>query len=177
MISAIITTLNDQRRLGATLAALAPAAVDCLVREVIVADGGSTDATLELADEAGARVLAGRRDRVLAEACAVARQPWLLVLPAGARLQVGWEAVVRGHIRRHPAAAGWFKLSLAEAGIGARVEEAWADIAARCLGRLRPEQGLLIGTRQWASPQGRPYPLAARILIGGGESDGLADFA
>ena len=169
MITAIVTTLNDAPRLGATLAALAPAAIDALVREVIIADGGSTDATLDLAEEAGARTVCGRRNLVLAEACASARQPWLLILPAGARLEIGWEASVRGHMRRHPAAGGWFRLSLAQPGVSARLEELWVNTAARWLGRIRPEQGLLIASRQWDKPRGPSYPLSARILIGGGE--------
>ena len=45
MISAILATRNDARRLGETLAALVPAAVDGLVRQVIIADAGSTDRT------------------------------------------------------------------------------------------------------------------------------------
>ena len=50
MISAIVSTLNDERRLGATLSSLVPAAMDAFVREVIVADQGSIDQTLEIAE-------------------------------------------------------------------------------------------------------------------------------
>ena len=57
MISAVIVTLNDEARLKATLAALTAPAIDGFVREVIVADAGSTDATLAIADEAGARIV------------------------------------------------------------------------------------------------------------------------
>jgi len=167
VISAIITTRNDAPRLTATLATLASAAIDGLVRELIVADSGSTDQTLELAEEAGARVVAGIGDRALEEACQSARQAWLLILPAGARLQIGWEAAVRGHMRRHPAAGGWFRLSRAEPGLGARLDELWAEGAAQWLGRLRAEQGLLIAARRWDGPKVRAYPLEARILIGG----------
>ena len=53
MISVIIPTLNAQPGLAATLTALVPATVDGLVREVIVVDGGSTDRTAAIADEAG----------------------------------------------------------------------------------------------------------------------------
>jgi len=166
MITAIITTLNDEARLAATLSALAPAAIDSFVREVIVADGGSSDGTLALAEESGARIVAGRRDKVVAEASALARQPWLLILPAGARLQLGWEAAVRGHIRRHPAAGGWFRLNVAEPGVGARLDEVMADLSARWLGRLRPEQGLLISARQFGASRTPSYRLGARILIG-----------
>lgn len=169
MISAIVTTLNDAPRLGATLSALAPAAVDGLVRELIVADGGSSDATLDMAEEAGARIITGRRDRVLGEARAAARQPWLLILPAGARLQVGWEAAVLGHMRRKTKARGWFRLSLADEGLAARADELWAHALAR-LGHIRPEQGLLV-PNTLPKPQALPArPVRARILVGAGEA-------
>lgn len=111
MITAVIATLNDERRLGLTLAALVPAAVEGLVRELIVADGGSSDATLEIADDAGAAMVADG----LAEACHRAKEPWLLVLDPGARLTPGWEAVAHAHMQASPQragriepAAGWF---------------------------------------------------------------------
>ena len=105
MISAVIATLNDERRLGETLAALVPAAMDGFVREVVIADGGSTDATLTVADDAGARIMPGA---ALADACASALGPWLLILSVGARLHAGWELAADAHIRRRPEDAGWF---------------------------------------------------------------------
>src|SRR5581483_8374368 len=107
MISAVMITLNGEQRLAATLASLAPAAIDGFVREVIVADRGSTDATLAVAEDAGARIVtvaAGRPG--LASACEAARQPWLLILAVGSRLQLGWEEHAHRHVREHPRAAG-----------------------------------------------------------------------
>ncbi|MEL7488696.1 MAG: glycosyltransferase, partial [Pseudomonadota bacterium] len=63
MFSVVIPTLNPGARLEACLAALAPAAIDGDVKEVIIADGGSTDATLSRADAAGARVVRAPRGR------------------------------------------------------------------------------------------------------------------
>jgi glycosyltransferase involved in cell wall biosynthesis len=94
MISVVIATRNDQRRLGRTLTALVPSAVDGLVRQVIVADLGSTDATLEIADDAGAVVTKGS----LADACAAAKEDWLLILDPGAKLADGWERAAHDHI-------------------------------------------------------------------------------
>ena len=54
MITVVIPTLNAEAGLPATLTALVPAAVDGLVREVIVVDGGSTDFTCRIAEEMGA---------------------------------------------------------------------------------------------------------------------------
>ena len=93
MISAVLATHNEARRLGETLAALVPAAVDGLVRQVIIADAGSTDATLEIADDAGATIVAGD----LLAGVRAAKEDWLLVLDPGARLTPGWDAVARVH--------------------------------------------------------------------------------
>lgn len=109
MISVVIATLNQDRALGHSLAPLVAAAVDGLVREVVVADGGSTDATLELADDAGARIVRTAPGRRLAEGCAAAPGDWLLLLPAGRRMSEGWEAALAARLGAAPARAGYFK--------------------------------------------------------------------
>jgi len=98
MISAILATLNDDRRLGETLAVLVPAFVDGLVRQVIIADQGSTDSTLEIADDAGATIIKGD----LRAGIAAAKEPWLLLLDPGARMAIGWDDVLRDHIAGGP---------------------------------------------------------------------------
>jgi len=141
MISVVISTRNDASRLTATLAALAPAALDGFVREVIVVDAGSTDETQAVAEDAGADVMTTG----FADATAKARQPWLLILAAGSRPQVGWERAARAHMREFPGKAGWFDLALAESGPTARLREATARFDNVVFGRLRPPQGLLVG--------------------------------
>jgi hypothetical protein len=92
MLSVIIATNESERALVPTLAALVPGATAALVREVIVADPGSRDATAEVADIAGCRMLVSAEPLAsrLAQAADVARGPWLLFLTAGAVPQVGW---------------------------------------------------------------------------------------
>src|SRR5262245_58936909 len=84
MISVVIPTLNDEDGLAGTLAALVPAAVDGLVREVIVVDGGSTDGTLHIAEAAGTEIVRSEASRgaQLAARAKRARFPWLLFLHA-----------------------------------------------------------------------------------------------
>ena len=65
MISVVIPALNAERLLARCFDSLVPAAVRGVVREVIVADGGSTDATLAIADAAGAHIVEAGRGRGL----------------------------------------------------------------------------------------------------------------
>ena len=110
MISVVIATHNDERTLGQSLAALVPAAVDGLVREVILADAGSTDDTLEIAEDAGARVVRteGPEADRLARGCEAARGDWLLLLQAGHVPPAGWAQAAVRHLAEHPGRAGYW---------------------------------------------------------------------
>jgi glycosyltransferase involved in cell wall biosynthesis len=116
MISVVIATSNDDGTLGQTLASFVTAAVDGLVREVILADAGSTDDTLEIADDAGAVVVTsqGPAEARLREACRAARAEWLLILEASVPAPGGWERSVSEHMSRHASrAAYWGRSGLA----------------------------------------------------------------
>jgi rSAM/selenodomain-associated transferase 2 len=151
MISVVIPTLNAESHLPRTLAALVPAAVDGLVREVIVVDGGSADATAVIADAAGATFMSAERGRgqQLRAGAQRARSRWLLFLHADTVLQPPWQedalrfmrAVDTGEI--HEAAAA-FRFALNDSGSWARVLEAGVHL--RCLALRLPygDQGLLI---------------------------------
>jgi glycosyltransferase involved in cell wall biosynthesis len=104
MISVVIATFNQAPALSRTLAALVPAAVDGLVREVILADGGSTDETLAVADDVGARVETGG----MVQAIALARSDWLLLLAPGGPLPAGWCEAAQAHIQTVPPAPAWW---------------------------------------------------------------------
>ncbi len=85
-LSVIIPTLNAASALPATLKALSDAA------EVIVVDGGSSDATLDIVAAAGVRLLTATRGRgsQLASGIKAATQPWLLLLHADTLLSPEW---------------------------------------------------------------------------------------
>jgi rSAM/selenodomain-associated transferase 2 len=167
MISVVIPTLDAEAGLPATLAALVPAAVDGLVREVIVADGGSRDGTVTLAEAAGAEVwrMDPSRGEQLATGAARARFSWLLFLHADTVLEPGWEREawsfieqVEGGHRGSSAAA--FRFALDDVGLKPRLVE--AGVALRC-GLLRlpyGDQGLLIPKALYHQVGGfRPMPL------------------
>src|ERR1700749_1940802 len=116
MISVVIATQDDGQTLGQTLAALVPAAVDGLVREVILADAGSTDETLAIAEDAGARVVScgGPVEARLLEGCKAARSDWLLILEASVPAPHGWEGPAGAHMEKHSGkAAFWGRSGLA----------------------------------------------------------------
>jgi hypothetical protein len=166
MISAVITHLSDERRLAASLAALAPAAIDGLVREALVVNVAAAAAVLDAAEDAGARAIAAPGEAEgLAAACAAARGPWLLILPAGARLQSGWESAARRHMERHAGRAGWFTLALDDDGLGARLREGLAAIRAGWFGGPAAGQGLLISQRLYGQAVGEAKAVTHAALV------------
>jgi len=92
MLSVVIATHDSECALLPTLAALVAGAAAGIVREVIVADAGSRDATAAIADGAGCRVLVSAQGRGarLKAAAEAARAPWLLFLRPGVVLDATW---------------------------------------------------------------------------------------
>jgi len=123
-----------------------------VVREVIVADGGSNDDTLAIADAAGCHVVQAGKTRAsqLAAGGKVARGDWILFLHPETALDPGWEVEAGNFMSRvtleHQRAAA-FRFGLAEFGAPARRREAMA--ALRCWLFKLPygDQGLLIPKR------------------------------
>ncbi len=140
-VSVVIPTLNEANHLPALLCDLR--AGGDLVAAVIVADGGSTDATLACA--AGAMVVAGSPGRggQLRPGAAAASTPWVWLLHADSRLPDGWPAAVRACLE-YPERAWYARLRFASADPRARLLE--AGVALRCALLRLPygDQGLLI---------------------------------
>jgi rSAM/selenodomain-associated transferase 2 len=150
MISVVVPTLNADETLASTLAALVPAAVEGLVREVVIVDGGSSDRTQAIAEGMGARWLMaprGRGAQLAAGACA-AGCAWLLFLHADTVLEPGWiqeagsfiDQVERATTRR----AAAFRFALDDKEPAARRIEFWARARGKLLKLPYGDQGLLI---------------------------------
>ncbi len=135
----VIPTLNA--------AATLPATLRCLegVAEIVVADGGSTDATAAIAVGHGARVLSLPRGRggQLAGGIAAARHPWLLLLHADTRLQAGWRHAVAAHTA-DPGCAAYFRFALDRAHWRAGLLQSAVALRCRLFALPYGDQGLLI---------------------------------
>lgn len=135
-----------------------------MVGEVIVADGGSTDPTIVVAQKAEARVVVAPRGRgaQLAAGAAAATGDWLLFLHADCRLQPGWESAVGAFIAAPEAArrAGYFDLALDDAAPAARRLERIVAWRCRALALPYGDQGLLIARVLYDAVGGfAPLPL------------------
>jgi rSAM/selenodomain-associated transferase 2 len=167
MISVIVPTLNAEGTLVHALAALVPAVVEGVVREAIVVDGGSTDATCAIAEAAGTRLIEAARGRgsQLETGAAAARGEWLLFLHADTVLDPGWAEEAQGFIervesgRRHEAAAA-FRFALDDYGAMPRLAERLVALRCRLFGLPYGDQGLLISRRLYRRLGGfRALPL------------------
>lgn len=171
MISVVIPALNAQATLPETLTALIPAAVEGLIREVIVVDGGSADQTRKLADSAGADVIAARASRggQLLAGAARARHPWLLFLHADTVLDLGWEREVwhfmdRVDTGKGKLAAAAFRFALDDDGAAPRILERLVWLRCAVLHWPYGDQGLLIPRRLYDEVGGyRPIPVMEDI--------------
>lgn len=108
MITVLFFTLDDAAGLARSLAPLVHDAIEGRIAEVLVADGGSTDATAGIADASGCN-LVQLADTSLEEILSGARADWLVVLEPGARLREGWHGAVMDHIMNPGSAAARFR--------------------------------------------------------------------
>jgi hypothetical protein len=96
MISVVLVASEDLPGLAAQMAMLVPAAVDGLVKEVVLVSGGEPGVEA-LAEDSGARLVTTSGDRMAAGA-AVARGDWILTLRATPVLREGWREPVEKHL-------------------------------------------------------------------------------
>jgi len=147
-ISVIIPTLDAAGPLRRSLPSLATLNALAMVHEVIFADGGSTDFTAQIAEEAGAEFVRAPKGRgnQLAAGAEQATGNWLLFLHADTVLEPGWETAVAEFIMEPENAGriGYFRFRLDDGSFGARWLETLVALRCRLLRLPYGDQGFLI---------------------------------
>ncbi|MEZ5995109.1 MAG: TIGR04283 family arsenosugar biosynthesis glycosyltransferase [Hyphomonadaceae bacterium] len=147
-LSVIIPALNAARHLPQTFAPLVRGVAEGLLKEVIIADGGSTDQTLAMADAAGCYIVHSERGRAkqLRAGAAEARGRWLLFLHADTVLASGWVEETQRFIAAPEARkrAAAFRLAFDDRSRAARRVVFWARLRAQVMKLPYGDQGLLI---------------------------------
>jgi rSAM/selenodomain-associated transferase 2 len=135
-----------------------------LVKELIIADGGSSDGSVSIARAAGARVITSPRGRGIqfAAGAGAAAGDWLLFLHADCRLSTDWEAAVAAFLTAPgpTGRAGYFDFALDDTASAARRIERIVAWRCRVLALPYGDQGLLIARSLYGAVGGfAPLPL------------------
>src|SRR5918995_3940902 len=159
-LTIVIPALDAAACLRATL----DACREAVGAEVLVVDGGSRDATRDVARRGGARVVesAPGRGRQLALGAEEARAEWLLFLHADTRPAPGWAAVARAFMAApgNTGQAAYFAFALDDPSREARRLERMVAWRCRALALPYGDQGLLIPRTLYGAAGGfRPLPL------------------
>lgn len=167
-ISIVIPTLDAAEELPGCLAALTEGLAEGLIRELVISDGGSRDATCAIAEAAGAALLRGAPSRggQLRRGAAAARGDWLMILHADTRLAPGWTAAVSAHIRRPQAGAAYFRLAFRDGGRRGGWVAGWANLRSRLFALPYGDQGLLLRRADYETAGGYPdQPLMEDVAL------------
>jgi len=163
-IDVVIPTLNAGETLGPVMGILSSAQKAQAIGRIIVCDGGSSDGTVEIAEEWGAQIERAKpgRGHQLAAGAVASSARWLLFLHADTRLSDGWENDVREFLTSENSEdhAAVFSFALDDQSAAARILE-WL-VKWRCKLAALPygDQGLLISRRLYSEIGGyRSLPL------------------
>lgn len=165
-LSIVIPTLNAAQELPDTLHCLMEGVSSGLIAALVISDGGSDDATLTIAEAAGATVVHGKAGRggQLRRGAEAATGRWLLFLHADLHLSPSWSGVVETHIVQ-AARAGVFRLRFRAEGALPALVAGWANARSR-LGLPYGDQGLLISRETYDQIGGYPdIPLMEDVAM------------
>lgn len=166
-LTVILPTLNSAATLGPTLASLYEGVQTGLIAELIFADGGSSDATKDIAQDVGATFVSAEKGRgtQLSKGATMAKTPWLLFLHSDTCLSKGWTDTTRAHMNTSKNAA-YFQLKFASSTRAAKRTAAWANFRSKYTQLPYGDQGLLIPTSLYTSAGGYPpIPLMEDVAL------------
>lgn len=155
LLSVVIPTLDEETTVGDLLADIAALTVPV---EVIVADGGSTDLTLDICRAADATIVQSATGRgvQLRTGAEAARAPLLFFVHADARLDRTALALLNEVAVARPPCAMAFRLRIDAPGFGFRLIEWGSNLRSRLLGLPYGDQGLLVRREDYARAGGYP---------------------
>ena len=144
MISVIIPTLNEEEHIQRCIRSVGATQTGC---EIILADGGSTDGTIEKAGACeGVRIVKTGRGRGLQmnRGAEAAVGDVLLFLHADTRLEEGWSRAVRSQLADRSMAGGAFTFKVDSGERKYRLIEFWVKL--RCILFKLPygDQGIFV---------------------------------
>lgn len=166
-ISIIIPTLNSAKTLAPTLACLFEGMSSGLICEVIFADGGSTDATQQIANDIGAVFISTPlgRGTQMNTASKIAKGNWLFFIHDDTTLSQNWSKQISHHIQNKTTAA-YAKLRFDSRGFFPYFIAGWANIRSKILGLPYGDQTLLISKSRYKSCGGYlDIPLMEDVAI------------
>lgn len=166
-LSVVMPTLDAEAGLARSLPALAEGLEAGLIRELVISDGGSEDATRRIAEAAGAILVDGTPSRggQLRRGAKAAGGAWLLFLHADSVLPQGWANAVKTHIATRKD-AGAFRLAFDARGLAPRTVAGWANLRSKVFELPYGDQGLLISRELYDAVGGFPdIPLMEDVAL------------
>jgi len=163
-ISIIIPTLNEAAHIAATV----QRAQGNAVREIIVVDCGSEDATQHLARQHGAHVILAPpgRARQMNAGAAVAQGAILLFLHGDTLLPPGFDDLIPAILGQGGVSAGAFSLAIDLPGAAARMVARLANLRARSLQMPYGDQGLFVRRQTFWEVGGYPEePILEDVML------------
>ena len=165
-LSVIIPSLDEAAEIGETLAALQPLRMEGC--EVVVADGGSADATAEIARPLADRVIAAERGRARQQnaGAAAATGDVLLFLHADTRLPPKADRLVLDGLEGSGAGWGRFDVRLTGRHPLLRVIERMMGLRSRRTGIATGDQAIFVRRDWFAAAGGFPeIPLMEDVAL------------
>lgn len=153
-VAIIIPTLNEERVVGRTFAALANSC-NC---ELIVVDGGSSDATVSVARAAGAKIVESPRGRgrQMNAGVAAASADTLLFLHADTLLPADFPQLIHAALSKPGVAAGAFSLAIDSEAKSLATVAHFANLRSRFLQMPYGDQAIFTTRRMFAAVGGYP---------------------
>ena len=164
-LSVVIPTLNAQHVLPSTLETLMEGVFAGVIGDLVIVDGGSNDATLNIAKEVGAIVsetTPSRGGQIFAGVSAC-KCDWVLILHADSRLSPEWVELIPTAL--DPERAYYFQLQFDAVGFAAWWVAKWANLRSKIFALPFGDQGILINKNLLASIGDYPTALLMEDVI------------